>query len=58
MKVNGHGGKFMVKLGESERSEATEVDALGPKRHKVDGLRKCTVQKTKLGGPQEGGQKG
>ena len=26
MKVNGHGGKFMVKLGESERSEAKVAD--------------------------------
>ena len=40
----------------------------GPKRHKVDGLRKWTVQKTKVDGPQKmkldgpkkcvGGQKG
>ena len=36
--------------GESGRSNWVKVD--GPKGHKVDGLRKLTVQNTKVDGPQ------
>ena len=47
--MDGPGGKWTVQLGESGRSWV-KVD--GPKGHKVDGLRKLTVQNTKVDGPQ------
>ena len=50
VKVDGLGGKWTVQSPKSGRSWV-KVD--GPKRHKVDGLRKWTVQKTKVDGPQK-----